>query len=326
MTEQSESASHAEPVHRYRGALVIVHRLVAAILSVFTVVLALAPIQIVAAQATCQYGATHRVAQIRDTAIHEASALVASQQWPGIYWTLNDAKNAPLIYAVDQDGQSRGVFRVSGASNVDWEAMQLGPDGADGFALFVGDVGNNDLRRREMVIYRVPEPEPGPPGDMTVRETAPATPLRFLYPVANHNTEAMLVHPKTGETMLFTKQPNGITLIYRLPLPLDPGATMLADFLDVLDVRTRDVANKLVTDGTVSSDGTHVALRTYAGILRYDVPAGKSLADVDWQEPRTFPLSDGVKGEGITFKLNSNDLLTVGEEVPAALYATDWQC
>jgi hypothetical protein len=33
-----------------------------------------------------------------------------------------------------------------------------------------------------------------------------------------------------------------------------------------------------------------------------------------------------VKGEGITFRLNSNDLVTVGEEVPAALYETNWVC
>jgi hypothetical protein len=305
---------------------VIVHRLVITAVSVLAAVCLLAPARVGSAQADCQYAATRRAAQVQDTSIKEASALVASHQWPGIYWTLNDAKNAPLIYAIDQDGRSRGVFRVSGASNVDWEAMQLGPDGMDGFALFVGDVGNNELKRREMVIYRVPEPEPGPPGDRSVRETAPATPLRFAYPVNPNNTEAMLVHPQTGEVALITKQDSGISLIYRLPLPLEGGVTMLAELVDVLDVRTRDVANKQVTDGTVSSDGTRVALRTYAGVLLYDVPASKSLAEVDWQSPSTFRLSDGVKGEGITFRLNSNDLVTVGEEVPAALYETNWVC
>src|SRR5436190_10553623 len=41
----------------------------------------------------CRYAPTHRVAQVRDGAIREASGLVASQQFPGIYWTLNDSGN-----------------------------------------------------------------------------------------------------------------------------------------------------------------------------------------------------------------------------------------
>src|SRR5688572_29318051 len=112
----------------------------------------------------CQYAPTSRVAQLHDRGIREASGLVASQQWPGVYWTINDHGNAPVLFAFDQDGAPRGSFRVHGASNVDWEALQLGPDGDGGFALYIGDTGDNDQNRRDPVIYRVPEPEPAPPG------------------------------------------------------------------------------------------------------------------------------------------------------------------
>src|SRR3954469_24958651 len=53
------------------------------------------------AQLTCGYGPTHPISQVSQPEIREASALVASQQWPGIYWTFNDSKNPPTLFALD---------------------------------------------------------------------------------------------------------------------------------------------------------------------------------------------------------------------------------
>ena len=217
-----------------------------------------------ASRVACQYAPSHRVAQVHDTAVREASGLVASQQFPGIYWTLNDSGNTPTLFAFDQDGASRGSFRVSGATNVDWEALQLGPDGDGGFALYIGDTGDNDQIRRDPVIYRVPEPEPAEAGDTAFAgETAPATPFHFVFPNRSHNAEAMLVHPKTGEITLVTREVSGLSLIYRLPMPLDPDNLMMADLVDVIDIRPLDPAGSQITDGTISPDGQHIALRTY---------------------------------------------------------------
>jgi hypothetical protein len=274
----------------------------------------------------CQYAHTQRVTQVREPGIREASALVASQQYPGIYWTLNDSKNTPFIFAFDDQGTPRGAFRVTGATNVDWEAMQLGPDGNGGFALYIGDIGDNDALRRDPVIYRVPEPEPTEPGAPTAGETAPVEAFRFEFPGMPHNAEAMLVHPKTGEVTLLTKEVSGLSLIYRLPLPLDSGNLMMADMVNVVDLRAFDPASAMVTDAAISADGQHIALRTYASALIWDVQADVP-ADRLWEQaPAVYPLTDGPKGEGLAFRADSDDLMTVGEEVPAALYDTAWQC
>jgi hypothetical protein len=280
-------------------------------------------------RATCQYARTQRVSQVRESGVREASALVASQQFPGVYWTLNDSKNAPVIYAFDQDGAPRGSFRVTGATNIDWEALQLGPDGDGGFALYIGDIGDNDQMRRDPVIYRIPEPEPVPAGSPPIAgETAPATAFRFVFPGFPHNAEAMLVHPQTGEIMLITREVSGMSLIYNLPLPLDEGNVMMADLVNVVDLRGLDPASAQVTDAAISPDGQHIALRTYTSVLVFDVQPGVP-ADRLWeQRPGVFPLGDGPKGEGMTFRLGSEDLMTVGEDkdAPAWLYETAWQC
>src|SRR3954454_1554429 len=75
-------------------------------------------------QAGCAYDPTAPLAKVANPAIREASALVASQQFPGTYWTLNDSKNTPMVFAIDEAGQARGAFQVGGATNIDWEAMQ----------------------------------------------------------------------------------------------------------------------------------------------------------------------------------------------------------
>jgi len=276
----------------------------------------------------CQYAPTHQVAQVHDTAIREASGLVASQQFPGIYWTLNDSGNAPMIFAFDQDGASRGSFHVTGATNIDWEALQLGPDGDGGFALYIGDTGDNDQIRRDPVIYRVPEPEPAPAGDTAlVAETAPATAFRFVFPNRSHNAEAMLVHPKTGEITLITREVSGMSLVYRLPQPLDPANLMMADLVDVIDIRLLGPGpNSQITDGAISPDGQHIALRTYTAVLIFDTRNAASPSQLWEQAPAVFPLADGPKGEGITYRLGSDDLMSVGEQVPARLYETDMQC
>jgi hypothetical protein len=274
------------------------------------------------AQDTCQYSTTQRMAQVNDPAIREASGLVASQQWPGVYWTLNDSGNGAVVYGFDQDGGPLGAYRVPGAGNVDWEALQLGPDGDGGHALYVGDIGDNDHQRRRLSIYRFPEPEPVVGGG----QTEPATVFTFSYPGLHHNTEAMLVHPVTGEVVLITRETSGISMIFRLPLPLDSENLMVAEFVDVIDVRGFDAVSSQVTDATISADGRQVALRTYASILVFDVPAKMELDSIWAQQPRVYRLTDGKKGEGLTFRLGTDDLMSVGEEKPTALYQTSWQC
>lgn len=316
------------------GARQGVVRLLGAVLAVYV---ALVPSGLIAraaegappapGQESCRYGATSTLTQVSGLTIREASALVASQNHPGIYWTLNDAHNTPTIYAFDESGHPRGTFQVPGATNVDWEAMQLGPDGNGGYALYIGDVGDNDYRRRAGTIYRVPEPEPSPAGAPPVATVTDwPTVFQFVFPTRAANVEAMLVHPKTGEIELVTKSPNGLSLMYRLPAPQDPNNAMMLELDDIVDLRGLDPSSGLITDAAVSPDARQVVLRTYASVLLFDVPPGASLGSIWDQQPRVSHLSDGPKGEGITFKFNSADLVSIGEGTTTFLYQTAWQC
>lgn len=285
------------------------------------------PVAVAPTPAGCQYGSTRRFAEAQDRTIEEASALAASQRWPGVYWTLNDSGNSPSVYAIDDQGRSRGTFRVQGADNEDWEAMQVGPGRDGGSALYVGDIGDNDRERREVVLYRVPEPEPAQAGARSSNgRTNEAEAFKIQYPNGPRDAEGLLVHPTTGEILVVTKEVLGRAGIYRVPLPLDGRRTVRLERVAEVDMARVGVKIDVVTDAAVSADARRVTLRTYGSILEYDVPPGALLASIWEQTPRVARLDDGRQGEGITYRADAGALITIGEITPAVLYETPRQC
>lgn len=57
--------------------------------------------------------------------IRESSGVVASHQFEGVYWTLNDSGNPAVLYATTLEGKSIGEFTVQGATDRDWEVLAL---------------------------------------------------------------------------------------------------------------------------------------------------------------------------------------------------------
>ena len=96
-----------------------------------------------------------RTGRIAAKAVGESSGLVASRRHAGVFWTVNDSGNDPVLYAISREGELIAAFPVD-AKNVDWEDLAIDDDGH----LYVADVGNNDGRRTEVRVLRVDEPDP----------------------------------------------------------------------------------------------------------------------------------------------------------------------
>ncbi len=86
----------------------------------------------------------------------EASGLVASRVTPGRLWAHNDSGKTE-VFALDAKGTVTGRVSISGAALEDWEALASGAC-ADGTCLYIADIGDNNGKRKEIIIYRVPEP------------------------------------------------------------------------------------------------------------------------------------------------------------------------
>src|SRR5262249_29463932 len=84
------------------------------------------------------------------TDLVENSAAAMSMTQPGVFFTINDSGNEPLLFALDTTNRDRGAWRLVNTTNVDWEAASVGPcsHGADGWCVYVGDVGDNEAHHR----------------------------------------------------------------------------------------------------------------------------------------------------------------------------------
>src|SRR5262245_7227479 len=172
------------------------------------------------------YGPAQTLGTIRNSAITESSGLVASRSMPGVYWTHNDSGDGPYLYAIAETGESRGVLRVDGARAIDWEDIAAGPGPAPGKSyLYVGDIGDNNSVRPEVVVYRLPEPSSLDAKSTKVKPqiSQSAEAFRLRYPDGSHDAEALLVHPTTGDLYIVTKVAFASPSVYKAVAPLLSG-------------------------------------------------------------------------------------------------------
>jgi hypothetical protein len=101
--------------------------------------------------------------------IPEASGIVKSRRYPGIFWVHNDSGNPSLLFAIRRDGRIVREFRLE-VPNVDWEDIAIDDQGH----LYLGDIGNNGGVLPLRAIYRVDEPDPAKPSDRPIRASAVA--------------------------------------------------------------------------------------------------------------------------------------------------------
>ena len=100
------------------------------------------------------------VGEVVDPQIIEASSFTVSAIHSDLLWIVNDSGNSATVYGVKKNGNVVMRIFLSGATNVDWEAIeQASCDGiSDKSCLFIGDIGDNLRRRQNITIYRVVEP------------------------------------------------------------------------------------------------------------------------------------------------------------------------
>ncbi len=271
------------------------------------------------------YGPPKQIATINDRSITESSGLVASRAIPGAYWTHNDSGDGPFIYAFDSRGESLGAFRVAGAEARDWEDISIGPGPQRNKSyLYVGDIGDNDRQRSELVIYRVPEPvlNNAKPTRSRPAVTEPAEAIRLQYPDGKHDAEALLVHPTSGSIYIVTKVPIANPVVYEAEAPLTPGKLMTMRRIG--EVRVPSLFGGVITGGGISPDGRRVALCDYFQGYELVLPPNASNFDDIWKQRMIgFDLGKRKQGEAIAYRLDGKALLATTEGKQSSLFQVE---
>jgi hypothetical protein len=248
------------------------------------------PARAVALPALCGRLRAAVTGRVTATAATELSGLVLSRTQPRVLWTHNDSGDHARVLAVTTTGRLLADVAVTGAENVDWEDIAIGPAPGRGDALYVADTGDNLARRREVVVYRVPEPRVGGGGP---RASAPAARLALRYPTGAQDAEALLVDPSSGALVVVTKSFGGDAGVY-------VAARAAAGATTVLRRRGRLSLGfgEAVTAGDVSADGRTIVLRTYDRAFVWTRRGREPLATALRRRPCTAREHLLVEGQG----------------------------
>ena len=229
----------------------------------------------------------------------ETSGVAASRAHAGVLWTHNDSDDAGA-YAIQANGALLGRTEISGAKNLDWEDVAVGPcEGGD--CLYLADTGDNERRRDDRGLYRVREPAPGAP------ESAPAEHFPIRYPDGRYDTEAVFVMP-SGEVYFVSKGRVDAQIIFRYPMPLRAGERVELQPVATLGPGREDFLLQ-ITGASASPSGRWIAIREYKRLTVHrasDLVAGRvaPVLQVD-----LTPVGE-EQGEGVAILDNGRVVLT----------------
>lgn len=262
------------------------------------------------------------VGQIETDEIKESSGLAASE-CQDILWTHNDAGSGAFIFAMDLQGKHLGTWRVEGAQSTDWESIAGYRDKSGKCFVLIGDIGDNDEKRAELQVYRIPEPAiPADGGSTRTSNALPAGPveiLKFAYADGPHNAETLMVHPSTGEIYIITKEKSGPAAVHKVAPNF--GSTSLVKSEKVADISVPSKPEGLLTGGSFSPDGSRAMLCDKQGgyELVMTEPAGSP--DSIWRaKPVPVNIGDRKQGEGVSYSRDGNSLYASSEKKNAPIY------
>lgn len=176
-------------------------------------------------------------------------------------WFINDSGGADKIYQVNFKGELLKEFRIENAKNKDWEDLARDEEGN----IFIGDIGNNNSRREDLVIYKIPNPE------LEKGEKIEAKKIKFYYPEQKkfppkkknlkYDSEALFY--KEGNLFIITKNRtrpfDGEALIYKVPAKKGKHKAVLIGSFTPCEQRH----SCRITSADISPDGQKVALLSY---------------------------------------------------------------
>ncbi|HLM59340.1 MAG TPA: hypothetical protein VK308_00920, partial [Pyrinomonadaceae bacterium] len=204
---------------------------------------------------------------IKAEEITESSGIVASKCQADVLWTHNDSGDGAFVFALDARGVKLGTWKIGNAKNVDWEDIAAIKNANGECFLYIGDIGDNGRKRKDLRIYTVKEPPVSAENKISSRKnpllTESAEIIKFEYPDSRHDAETLMVHPQSGDIYVVTKHLRGAAGVYKLSKNYNPNKTNRLE--KIVDFTVPSIPNGFLTGGDISNDGKRVIVCDYLG-------------------------------------------------------------
>lgn len=273
--------------------------------------------------AILDYGPATKAGIIRNKELIELSGVVSGGVNKGILWVHNDRGNLPRLFALNEKGETVATYSLNTFHSEepdemagDWEDIARAAGKKEGsFDIYIGDIGNNPMEKREHRILVVSEPVVDSRNSSRIIDTEFKT-IRFQFP-ENYvcNSECLLIHPVSMGIIIVSKtvEKGGEEIegnfVWSLPVVKDFGKVYTAELVMNSIPAT---GGKNVTGGDISSDGEFLILRTKSeAAYLWRLGKYQTLKQTLLKDPKRITLADESGGEAICFALDKSKLFTV---------------
>lgn len=252
----------------------------------------------------------------------ETSGLVASTAHKGILYIHNDSGDTSRFFAIRDDGTLSTIYTFSvdhpgrhGVNDVEDIALAKGPKGKR--YIYIGDIGDNNARRKFITIYRIREPKPR--SSAGVAEVAlKAEPLHLKYPDGPRDAETLMVDPLEKLFYIISKREDSVS-VYTAPLLYKPGDTVVLAKRATLFFQGNSSA-KWICGGDISRDGKQVLVKNYLKVFYWKRSRNEPVWQLLSNKPREMPYKVEQQGEAIGFSADGRGYYTISEGVHPEVY------
>ena len=249
--------------------------------------------------AAAQEGAFQQHCVVADSRLAELSGLASDGE---TWYAVGDGGSALRVVELDPADCSVRDVRSADVDPYDVEDLALAADGS----LWLADTGDNKLRRENVALHVL-----RPSGEVEL--------FRLENPDGPHDAEALLLDA-AGTPFIVTKEYFGAAGVYRPTEALDENRAVPLQRVASLDLPVTNtpggpikagLGTKTVTGGSVSEDGTLIAIRTYTEVYLYHAPDKDVLAALQ-RRPARIALPGELQGEAIAWQPDGS-LLSASE-------------
>ena len=131
--------------------------------------------------------------------------------------------------------------------------------------------------------------------------------ITFIYPDGPHNTEALMIDPKTKNIYLVSKSKvSDEAYVYEMPYPQTTVKTITLKKIGFLPIR-------YVTAADISASGNEVLIKSLDYIFYWKRDKGAGIAQTLSETPYLLPYIPEPQGEAICFTPNDDAFYTLSE-------------
>lgn len=261
--------------------------------------------------------------------IMEASGMQASHLRAGDFFVHND-EGETVLYAIDESGADLGSVTIVPAKNKDWEDITSIPVNS-GRWIVVGDIGDNQARRKSIKLYFVEEPATGEHDRYSGRLDLKHS-LSLTYPDGPRDCESMAYDPVGNQLLLLSKRDKPARL-YSVDLETAlTEANAELKFLGTIATLRPPTSNDRFhwggrtdyisqpTGFDISADGTEAAVITYRSLYRFKREPGEEWLSVLQRKPDEVVGPPAVQNEAISYSADGKAIYVTTEKKPTPVF------